>query len=77
MGSKAGLGGAKCYIDLLMFAESLPSWLQFGKHQTWCITGMSTTFGEYYGIDRREAQQARYKGLLNAMEIAKRLSITY
>jgi hypothetical protein len=38
---------------------------------------MSATFGELENIDRHKAQETRYEGLLNAIEIANRLSITY
>ena len=38
---------------------------------------MSTTFGELERLDRREATEMRFEGLLNAMEIARRLSFRY
>ena len=77
MGSKAGLGGPNCYIDLCFFAEKIPNWIEFRRNQPWSITGMSTTFGELECLDRCEATETRFEGLFNAMEIARRLSIRY
>ena len=38
---------------------------------------VSSTFGELERLDRREATEMRFEGLLNAMEIARRLSFRY
>jgi hypothetical protein len=77
MGSKVGLGGANCYIDLCIFSEKPPDWVRFRRTQPWSSRGMSTTFGEFDSLDRLKAQQTRFEGLLNAIEIADSLSIAY
>jgi hypothetical protein len=76
-GSRAGLGGAKCYIDLSFFDKPIPDWISFARMQCWFTPGMSATFGELRSIDRDGARRVKYDGILNSVEIAKRLSIKY
>ncbi len=76
-GSRAGLGGAKCYIDLSMFEDPIPHWISFARMQYWFTGGMSATFGEFQNLDRDAADRIRFNGILNSVEIAQRLSISY
>lgn len=73
-GSAAGLGGANCFIDLSLFSNPYPDWIAFSKIVEWSSRGMTATFGCFENIDHERASAARYKGILDAFEIAKALS---
>lgn len=76
-GSEAGLGGDRCYVDLCLFDEPLPQWITFRRTQLWSMDGMSATFGELEHFDRTIARDTGFVGILNALEIAKHLGISY
>jgi hypothetical protein len=57
-GSRAGLGGATCYIDLSLFDDPIPDWISFTRTQSWSTGGMSATFGQLQKIDYDTARRA-------------------
>jgi hypothetical protein len=62
-GSRAGLGGATCYIDLALFEKELPHWIKFSRQIEWSTPGMSATFGEFSSIDTVAAGASSHKGI--------------
>lgn len=72
-GSKAGLGGANCFIDFALFQSPLPEWIVFSKTVEWSTTGMATTFGCLDTIDHKMASEVGCQGILAAFDIAKAL----
>lgn len=73
-GSKAGLGGANCFIDLSLFATQLPEWITFSKTVEWESRGMEAQFGCLAHLDHDAAGRVQSKGILSAFDIAKTLS---
>lgn len=73
-GSKAGLGGANCFIDLSLFATPIPEWITFSKTVDWESRGMKAQFGSLTHLDHEAAGRVQSKGVLSAFDIAKTLS---
>lgn len=57
------LGGPRCYIDLSIFDDPIPHWMQFTRHQTWAGRGLNVTFGDLRDVDWAMAGKSRYVGL--------------
>lgn len=75
-GSKAGIGGNHCYIDLCLLDDPLPRWITFNRTQIWSMDGMSATFGELAQFERQFGRHKRVVGILDALQIAERLGIS-
>lgn len=73
-GSRKGLAGPNCFLDLEIFEEKLPKWLKVDGKIEWADRGLSTTFGTITGIKKQEARQSNFSGILNAFDIAKKIS---
>jgi len=76
-GTEAGLGGPKCYIDLALFEDALPTWISFSRIQAWSHAGMNAQFGELAVLDRVSAGQQQYDGIRDALAVAEHLQIRY
>jgi hypothetical protein len=72
-GSKAGLGGPNCFLDTTLFTDPFPSWLNFRRLVDWSTPGMSGQFGELDALDFDAAGASHQEGVLDAMQLAKRL----
>ncbi len=68
-GSRAGLGGPKCYIDLAAFVNPPPRWIYFSRQQVWKDRGLHIAFGEMDTVDWNMAARCRFAGVLTASEI--------
>jgi len=73
-GSKKGLPGPNCYVDISLFESDLPEWIKFEKLIDWSDRGMATTFGIFCGIDQELARKTFFSGILDAFDVAKRIS---
>ena len=73
-GSKAGLGGPNCFIDLSLFSSTLPDWITFSETVDWESRGMQAQFGRLAGINHEAAGRVQSEGILSAFDIAKTLS---
>lgn len=73
-GSKAGFGGANCYIDLNLFNNQLTEWIKFSKVVEWNGMNMSSRFGLFESINTELANKMAFNGILNALEISNILS---
>lgn len=73
-GSRAGLGGASCFVDLKLFSKEPPKWITFEVLIDWSTEGMRTTFGKLKLLDISRANKVRFLGILDAHEIATRLT---
>lgn len=72
-GSKAGLGGPACYVDLMLFSDPCPNWIEFDGVTKWSDRGLSVDFGKLKHIDASLPGNGDPPGVLDADEIAKRL----
>lgn len=73
-GSSAGLGGPRFFIDLALFQADPPAWLRLDQTVDWSTGGMSARFGVVSLIDRKLASSVKFAGVLDAIEVARRLS---
>jgi len=73
-GSKAGLGGPNCYIDLSLFGNQPPRWIEFSEVVDWKSRGITCRFGKLIDINKDEAGKTKYSGILDAFEIAEKIS---
>lgn len=73
-GSKAGFIGPGMFVDMSMFNDAAPSWINFSKIIPWAARGMSAEFGHLNTIDQRKADICKFEGLLGAFDVAARLS---
>ena len=76
-GKAAGLGGPRCYIDLALFEDAVPTWISFSRIQAWSNAGMKAQFGELAALDRVSAGQQQYDGIRDALAVAEHLQIRY
>lgn len=74
-GSKAGLGGPHCYVDLAIFSKALPSWVEFSSIVPWAEHGFHAEFGLLNDLLRKKAGAVKHTGILDARQIALRLGI--
>lgn len=73
-GSKAGLGGPNCFIDLSLFADKLPPWIQFSNSIEWSARGLNATFGQFASVDHGLAREQKFEGVLDAFDIAEKIA---
>ena len=71
-GTKAGLPGPACYVDLNLFDATVPEWVQFERRVAWETPGMSAVFGAFAGLDEAAAGRVNHAGILRADEILSR-----
>jgi len=72
-GTKAGLSGASCFVDLAIFESILPEWIVFSEFIEWEKKGMFATFGRFESINIKVASKNQYAGILDAFEIAENI----
>lgn len=72
-GSKGGFGGPNCFIDLAFFADKC-DWIEFDKIIDWENMGMKARFGLYKNHDSEAAGRKHHEGILDAFEIAEKIS---
>ena len=73
-GTKGGLPGPACYIDMALFADPPPIWLNAGPDIAWSDKGAAAVFRNLLQIDRQQANKCGHAGILNGAEIAERLT---
>lgn len=73
-GSRGGFAGPNCFIDLSMLDVSSGDWISFEKIVDWTDKGMSSQFGQLKTFDRDVANKTSHKGILDAYEIAEKIS---
>lgn len=73
-GSKAGLGGPSCYVDLSIFTKELPLWIDFDETINLSLKGMNCTFGKLKSIDHISAGKVQHNGILDSFGIAENIS---
>ena len=75
-GSRVGLVGPCCYVDMALFSSPHPEWLQVSKLIPWRNErlGLEAQFGLVEGIDRAKARATGERGVLDAFALARRLS---
>jgi hypothetical protein len=74
-GSKAGLGGAHCYIDLNAFDEACPRWIVFSRQQWWEDRGLRVNFGQLRTADWNAAARDHFVGLRSKTAVATALRL--
>lgn len=75
-GSKAGIGGASCYIDLALFKATKPFWMTFEREQSWSGLGLDVTFGKLGTVDWKNGAKRNFPGIKSTMQIAQDVGIT-
>lgn len=73
-GSEAGFAGPNCFIDMAFFEQEHPEYFSFEKFVDWKTEGMGGIFGQLEELDKESAGRAQHQGMLDAFEIAKRIS---
>ena len=73
-GSRVGFSGPNCFVELAFFDSELPAFISFGKTVDWASRGLSGTFGQLASFDNEQASQTSHAGVLDAFQIAKRIS---
>jgi hypothetical protein len=73
-GSKAGFIGANMFIDHTLLESLPPKWLQLGEEIQWKTDGMESEFSPIIDIDSTSAGACNYEGILDAFEVAEKLS---
>ena len=76
-GSRAGFSGSNFFIDANFFCDTPPSWIFSDITIDWEQPGMRSTFFRLVDIDIEKANLCRQAGILNAIEIAEKMSIDY
>jgi hypothetical protein len=76
-GSKAGLGGPQCYVDMAFFNDAPPPWIGFSRVISWSCRGMEGSFGELAHFSRKDAGKARYAGIRDAVELADSMGYSF
>ncbi|OTW89168.1 hypothetical protein BK702_10405 [Bacillus thuringiensis serovar cameroun] len=76
-GGKAGFGGPKMYIDLNLFDDELPEWIEFSREIELMSDGLNGKFGELKDFNQKLAGETRHKGILSATEISTSLFSDY
>ena len=76
-GSNSGFDGPNFFVDSTMFDSNLPDWIVYEKKINWSTMGMTSQFLRFAKIDYEKANSVHQKGILNAIEIAKQIGITY
>jgi hypothetical protein len=76
-GSKMGFGGPEMFIDLNLFEDVLPEWVNFSRVIEWDDHGMSGRFGQLSSFNRLVAGKERHTGILNAKDISIKLFADY
>lgn len=74
-GTRAGLGGPNCYVDLAAFEEPPPQWIRFRRRQVWNDRGLDVSFGELEGADWKMAGRLGFAGVLAGAAIAASLGV--
>jgi hypothetical protein len=73
-GSKAGLGGPNCFIDLSLFSDALPNWITISKTVDWSQRQLNAKFGQLDAVNKSMALKRKFAGALDAFEVAKKIS---
>jgi hypothetical protein len=74
-GTSAGLGGAHCYIDLALFEDAPPNWIQFARRQEWRDRRLNVWFGQLASVDWRLAARVSFAGVRSQQAIAAALGL--
>lgn len=75
-GSKAGIAGPNCYIDLQLFSDPPPPWIKFNNVVDWQTQGMATKFGRFDYLDEKLAKESKLDGINNAHDIARIMGVS-
>jgi hypothetical protein len=62
-GTKGGLPGSSCYIDMAFFENRPPTWIRFKRIIKWSQRGISATFAELDSIDNGAASRVFHVGI--------------
>lgn len=73
-GSKKGIAGPYCYLDTTILEDELPEWIRFSGFVDWEDRGLRAKFGVIDGIIKTLAKEQKFKGALDAFEVASRIS---
>jgi hypothetical protein len=73
-GSRVGLGGPNCYIDIALFSTPSPDWVRFSKIVPWEDRGLSAEFGLLDALNQSNARSCGHQGIRDAFEVAEQLS---
>lgn len=74
-GSKKGFKGANCFVDMTLFDNHFPEWIQFRRINKWNDRGFSAHFGEFECANWVEAGRTSYLGLASTISIAEKLGM--
>ena len=70
---KGRFPGPAMYVDAALFDEGIPDWITVCRKIPWEYPGLTGTFLQIEGLDRKRAGQFNHAGILNSFEIASRL----
>ncbi len=75
-GSKAGLAGGNFFVDLAIFAQARPDWLNIDGVVNWRFErlNMAASFGKVVGIGIVPQEPGKVPGMSNALEVAQYLT---
>ncbi|WP_336853030.1 hypothetical protein [Pseudescherichia vulneris] len=73
-GSKNGFEGANFFVDLNVFTDKIPAWIDLDEPFKWEVDGMQAHFSKVNGISLAEAKYSNFHGIKDAFEIAEDLS---
>ncbi|HEX7952836.1 MAG TPA: hypothetical protein VF523_07185 [Burkholderiales bacterium] len=71
--NKGDFPGPAMYVDAALFDEEIPDWITVSRRIPWNYPGLTSTFLQIEGLDRKRAGQSNHAGILSAFEIASRL----
>lgn len=74
-GSKKGFIGSNCFVDMSLFDNNTPNWINFSNIINWNESGFETTFGKLESVDWDEAGICKYSGLRKTIDIANSLGM--
>lgn len=75
-GTQGGLKGARCFVDLALFHDPLPAWLDVGKHICWenDRLGLKATFAPLQAILTERHASGGPVGVRDGLEVAQQLA---
>ena len=76
MGSAGGLHGSNFFVDLSIFTEPVPAWIELGQTIDWSHRklGLRTTFAAIQNLPPRRHVEGGPIGILDGLQIAQRLA---
>ena len=75
-GAAGGLAGARCFVDLSIFHDPLPDWLDVGAHISWKNSRLDlcANFAPLLAIKSEKHASGGPTGIRDGLEVAEQLA---